>query len=236
VQAVVEDALSSVADERIEATCAGRTDAGVHALAQVVHFDTRAGRTERSWILGANSTLPQDVNALWARPVADSFHARYSAISRSYRYVILNRPVRSALYRHRAWWVHQPLTESDMQVAANALLGEHDFSAFRAAGCQAKTPVRDVSEIRVSRDGEWITIDVTANAFLQHMVRNMTGVLVAIGKGEADPRWAREVLEGRDRTKGGVAAPAHGLILINVEYPNDFNLPSMKSAGIVFPG
>jgi tRNA pseudouridine38-40 synthase len=225
VQSVVEEALSKVADEAIESTCAGRTDAGVHALGQVVHFDSSADRMNRGWMLGANSNLPDDVSARWAKRVDPAFHARYSATSRSYRYLILNRLARSALTRDRAWWVHQPLNERDMQQAARSLLGEHDFSAFRAAGCQASTPVREVSKIQVTRDGDWITVDITANAFLQHMVRNIAGVLVAIGQGEEGPTWASEVLEGRDRTKGGIAAPAHGLTLMSVAYPANFDLP-----------
>lgn len=203
----------------------------MHALAQVVHFDSSAERTARGWILGANSKLPDDVNARWAKRVDEDFHARYSAISRSYRYLILNRLVRSALYRHRAWWVHQPLNEKNMQPAADSLLGKHDFSAFRAAGCQASTPVREVSNIQVTREGDWITIDITANAFLQHMVRNITGTLVAIGQGEKDPGWASEVLESCDRTRGGVAAPAHGLTLVKVDYPQRFDLPVARQDG-----
>jgi tRNA pseudouridine38-40 synthase len=217
--------LSIVADEPIETTCAGRTDTGVHALGQVVHFDTSAERTARGWILGANSNLPDDVNARWAKQVDDEFDARFSATSRSYRYLILNRLVRSALDRHRAWWVYQPLNEKAMQQAANSLLGEHDFSAFRAAGCQASTAIREVRELKITRDGDWITIDITANAFLQHMVRNIAGVLVAIGQGDEDPGWIAEVLASRDRTRGGIAAPAHGLTLINVAYPEHFDLP-----------
>ncbi len=221
----MEDALSKVADEPIETTCAGRTDAGVHAIAQTVHFDARADRTDRGWLLGANANLPDDINVCWAKQVDDKFHARFSATSRSYRYSILNRHFRSAMHRHRAWWVHQPLNEIQMQQAADNLIGEHDFSAFRAAGCRASTPVRKISEIQVTRNDDGITIDVTANAFLQHMVRNIAGLLVAIGQGDQVPGWAKEVLDSRDRTKGGIAAPAHGLTLISVEYPEHFDLP-----------
>ena len=217
-----------MADEPIEATCAGRTDAGVHALAQVVHFDTRADRTNRGWLLGANTNLPDDVNVCWAKCVDEEFHARFSATSRSYRYSILNRLIRSAMYRNRSWWVHQPLNETDMQKAADSLLGEHDFSAFRSAGCRASTPVREISEMRITRNEDWITIDVTANAFLQHMVRNIAGLLVAIGQGDEDPAWAKAVLDSRDRTEGAMAAPAHGLTLIRVDYPEHFDLPTKK--------
>ncbi len=214
-----------MANEPIETICAGRTDTGVHAIAQVVHFDTSAERSERGWIFGANSNLPDDVSARWAKPVDQEFHARFSAMSRSYQYLILNRLVRSALNRHRAWWVTQTLDANKMQQAADHLLGEHDFSAFRAAGCQASTPVREIREFNVTRNEDWISIDVTANAFLQHMVRNIAGLLVKIGQGDEEPAWAREVLDSRDRAKGGMAAPAHGLTLTRVNYPERDDLP-----------
>ena len=225
VQACVEDAISEVADERVEVTCAGRTDSGVHASGQVAHFDTGAHRSERGWLLGANSRLPEDINLTWVKPVSDDFHARFSATARSYRYVILNRLVRSALLRRRAWWVHPPLDHARMHAAARALVGEHDFSSFRAAGCQASGPVREIRTISVERDGDRVILEVTANAFLQHMVRNITGTLVAIGCGEEQPGWIADVLEHRDRTRGGVAAPPHGLTLIRVEYPDEFAIP-----------
>lgn len=221
----MEDALSEVANEPIETICAGRTDTGVHAIAQVVHFDTSADRSERGWVLGANSNLPDDVSARWAKPVDQEFHARFSVTSRSYQYLILNRLVRSALNRDRAWWVTQTLDANKMQQAADHLLGEHDFSAFRAAGCQASTPVREIHEFNVTRNEDWISIDVTANAFLQHMVRNIAGLLVKIGQGDEQPAWAREVLDSRDRTKGGMTAPAHGLTLTRVDYPERDDLP-----------
>ncbi len=227
VQQCVEDALTEVANESVEVVCAGRTDTGVHASGQVAHFDTTAERSQRGWLLGANSNLPDDISVSWVRPVSDDFHARFSATSRSYRYLILNRLVRSALHRHRAWWVHQPLDAAAMHEAAQALIGEHDFSAFRAAGCQAATPNREVTSIAVHRDGDWLTLAVTANAFLQHMVRNITGTLVAIGMGEESIGWCRQVLEGRDRRQGGVAAPPHGLTLVRVTYPDNLlTIPS----------
>jgi tRNA pseudouridine38-40 synthase len=226
VQEVVEAALARVADHPLEVTCAGRTDTGVHACGQVIHFDTEAERGERGWVLGANSNLPPDVSVSWAREVSDSeFHARYTATSRSYRYVILNRFARSALSRNRAWWVHRALDETRMQLAGQALVGEHDFAAFRAAGCQAKSTSRNVLSLDVSRTGDWVLIDITANAFLQHMVRNITGVLTEIGSGDREPEWAREVLESKDRTQGGVAAPPQGLTLVSVAYPDSFGLP-----------
>lgn len=221
VQQRVEEALSFVADEPVEAVCAGRTDTGVHATGQVAHFDTSSTRSWRGWLLGANSHLPDDISVCWISPVSDDFHARYSALARRYRYRILNRLVRSALERHRAWWVHQPLDADAMHRAAQDLLGEHDFSAFRAAGCQASTPNREIKSIRVGRDGDWLTLDVTANAFLQHMVRNITGTLAAIGAGEQPIGWAKQVLLSRDRKQAGVAAPPQGLTLVHVDYPPD---------------
>ena len=214
-----------MANEPIETICAGRTDTGVHAIAQVVHFDTSAERSERGWVLGANSNLPDDVSARGAKPVDQECHARFSAMSRSYQYLILNRLVRSALNRDRAWWVTQTLDANKMQQAADHLLGEHDFSAFRAARCQASTPVREIREFNVTRNEDWISIDVTANAFLQHMVRNIAGLLVKIGQGDEEPAWAREVLDSRDRAKGGMTAPAHGLTLTRVDYPERDDLP-----------
>ena len=209
--------------------CAGRTDTGVHASGQVVHFETDSERTDRGWLLGANSNMPDDVNVTWAKPAVDDFHARFSATSRSYRYRILNRLERSALHRHRAWWVYQPLDAERMHAAAQHLLGRHDFSAFRAAGCQASSPVRDIRQISVSRSGDWLTLEVTANAFLQHMVRNITGMLAAIGLGEQDVAWASEVLASCDRTAGGIAAPPHGLTLVTVGYPPRFEIPAPVS-------
>lgn len=227
VQERIEKALSGVANEAIEVTCAGRTDSGVHATGQVAHFDSCSDRSDRGWLLGANSSLPDDIAVTWARRVDSEFHARFSATSRSYRYVILNRPVRSALDRNRAWWVYQPLDLSLMNEAAQALEGKHDFSAFRAAGCQASTPNREIMSIAIERNGDWLTVELTANAFLQHMVRNITGTLVAVGLGEKPPKWLAEVLESKDRRSGGIAAPPHGLTLIRAEYPEEYELPVM---------
>ncbi len=229
VQGVLEHALSRVADQPIRVVCAGRTDSGVHALAQVVHFDTTAARSARSWVLGCNSHLDKDVSALWACEVDEGFHARFSAVSRSYRYMILNRTSRPALLNARASWICQPLDAVRMQEAAQQLVGEHDFSAYRAAGCQARSSVRIVRRLEVWRDGEFVHIDVTANAFLQHMVRNLAGVLIAIGDGRRAVGWAGEVLASRDRRTGGVTAPPHGLYLSEVEYPPHFQIPRLSS-------
>jgi tRNA pseudouridine38-40 synthase len=226
VQAHVEAALSAVADAAIDVCCAGRTDAGVHASGQVAHFDTQSDRSERGWLLGANSNLPDDIAVTWVKPVADEFHARYSATSRTYRYVILNQPVRSALSRHRAWWVHQPLDAVRMHEAAQDLLGSHNFSAFRAAGCQASTPVRELTSIAIVRQGDRVVLRVTANAFLQHMVRNITGTLVLIGSGDTRIGSLAAILASRDRTRAGPAAPPHGLMLVQVAYPDSLQMPS----------
>jgi tRNA pseudouridine38-40 synthase len=233
VQTILERALAKVADAEVEVVCAGRTDAGVHAEAQVVHFDSSATRSRRGWVLGVNSNLPPDVSAQWAEFVADDFDARYSAASRTYRYLILNRPTRSALYRDRAWWIHRPLDETRMRDAAVHLHGEHDFSAFRAAGCQALTPNREIHGLVVERHAEWLVVTVRANAFLQHMVRNIVGVLVAIGAGDEEPGWAGQVLESLDRTRGGVAAPAHGLTLIEVRYPESAGIRASDRSTLV---
>ena len=222
VQQRVEEALKLVADHAVEVTCAGRTDTGVHASGQVIHFDTPSTRDDRGWLLGANSNLPDDISVMWARHVDDNFHARFSATGRNYRYRILNRLERSALHRHRAWWVYQSLDAERMHEAAQHLLGEHDFSAFRAAGCRANTPRRNITRITVERTGDWITLEVSANAFLQHMVRNITGTLASVGEGEQSTEWIAEVLESRDRKRGGIAAPPHGLTFMSVDYPCEY--------------
>lgn len=225
VQERIEQALAEVANQNVEISCAGRTDTGVHASGQVAHFDTSSERSERGWLLGTNSCLPDDINLTWVRRVPRSFHARFSATARSYRYSILNRLQRSALYRHRAWWVYESLDASTMHEAAQTLLGEHDFSAFRAAGCQASTPTRKISTISLTRAGDWITLDLTANAFLQHMVRNIAGTLVSVGLGNEEVAWVGEVLASKDRKRAGIAAPPHGLTLTRVQYADEFALP-----------
>ncbi len=225
VQSLVEQALTGVAAQPVAVICAGRTDAGVHATGQVVHFDTAARRATSAWLLGANGVLPPDISLRWVMEVPEHFHARFSAQSRCYRYWILNRRARSALAAGRAWNVHRPLDETAMQAAATLLLGEHDFSAFRAAECQAHSPVRRVTEAAVSRQGDWLCVQLRANAFLQHMVRNVVGLLVAVGRGDRLPGHAQTLLLGRDRRLGEATAPAHGLYLWQVEYPSQFGLP-----------
>ncbi len=228
VQSTLESALSSVADHPIGVVCAGRTDAGVHALEQVVHFDAHVERAPHEWVLGANSNMASDVSVRWVHPVAEGFHARFTALRRSYRYVIQNRRERSALLRRRAAWERGPLDVASMESGAAHLLGEHDFSSFRAAGCQAKNAVRRVAHLDVQRRGELIFIDIAANAFLQHMVRNVAGVLVEIGKGKRPPDWAGELLEARDRTLGAATAPPQGLYLSRIDYPPEHGLPAVS--------
>lgn len=225
VQDAIEDALSYVADHRVRVTCAGRTDSGVHATGQVVHFDTTAVRRMRSWTLGANANLPDDVSVTWACQVGETFHARFDAVARQYRYVILNRLVRPALLRQRVSWEHNPLDVELMAEAAVCLIGEHDFSSFRAVACQARHPVRTVRSLTVRRSGDFVYLDILANGFLHHMVRIIAGTLTAVGRGERPPAWVREVLEARDRTSGGVTAPPDGLYLVGVKYSDALDLP-----------
>ncbi|MGQ9659913.1 MAG: tRNA pseudouridine(38-40) synthase TruA [Thermochromatium sp.] len=228
VQSTLEAAISRVADHTVTVHCAGRTDAGVHALEQVVHFETTATRSERSWVLGTNANLPPDIGVRWAHPVADGFHARFSAQARHYRYQILMRRTRSPLQRDRAVWVHEPLDLERMRAAAVALVGEHDFSSFRALACQAKSPIRRVFYLDLSERDGLITLAIGANGFLHHMVRNIAGVLMAIGRGEAPVTWTRELLEVRDRRLGGVTAPPQGLYFVRADYPPEFGLPQSE--------
>ena len=225
IQGTLNQALSAVANAPVSTLAAGRTDAGVHALGQVVHFDTPVARENHGWLLGANSHLPDDIAVLWVREVPAGFHARHSALSRSYSFLVLNRPVRPALERLRAWWVRLPLDAAAMQEAARHLVGEHDFSAFRAAGCQASTPVRRLLSLEVRRQGELVVIHCRASGFLYHMVRNIAGSLVRVGLGEAGPGWLGELLVGRNRKAAAPTAPAQGLYLAGVEYPAELGLP-----------
>ena len=226
VQASLETAISSIADTPLTIHCAGRTDTGVHACGQVIHFDSDVERSLDSWLLGTNSRLPSSIKVSWITPVSDDFHARFSATSRLYRYVILNRSVSSALLSKRVTWIYHSLNEQLMHQAAQLLLGEHDFSSFRGAGCQSKTAMRFMEAIQVSRQGDFIYIEVRANAFLQHMVRNIVGVLIDIGKGAAPVEWTQQLLDVKDRKQGGVTAKPHGLYLMHVTYPQEHQLPS----------
>jgi tRNA pseudouridine38-40 synthase len=230
VQGALEEALSFVADHPVQVTCAGRTDAGVHALCQVVHFDTLATRPSRGWMLGANSRLPSTVGVRWVIPVAEDFHARYGARARRYRYSILNRVARPALDARFVAWERQPLDTAAMHEAAQALIGENDFSAFRTIACQARTPFRNVRAIDVKRDGERVVVDIEANAFLHHMVRNIVGSLLPVGRGERAVAWLAELLAGRDRAAAGPTASASGLCFIAPVYPVAAGLPAEASA------
>lgn len=225
VQDVLEAALGKVAGIAVRTICAGRTDAGVHALAQVVHFDTEVKRPETAWVRGVNANLPATVAVRWAAAVEPEFHARFCAVSRTYRYLLLNRPVRPAILHGRVGWFHAPLDLDAMLVASASLVGEHDFSAFRAAECQARSPFKTIQNISIAREGDVICFQITANAFLHHMVRNLVGSLVFVGKGRHPPDWIAEVLAGRDRSRAAPTFDAAGLYLAGVEYEERWRLP-----------
>lgn len=224
IQQVLEQALSKIANHPVTVQCAGRTDTGVHALEQVVHFDTTTTRELKEWLLGGNSFLPADVRITWVQPAIGDFHARYSAIARFYRYVILNRPIKSALLRNQVTWHSAPLDAEKMHHAAQVLIGQHDFSSFRAQGCQSKSPCRLMYFIDVHRDDDKVIIDISANAFLHHMVRNIAGVLMAIGAGKQPVEWTQELLHVKSRQLGGVTAPPDGLYLGAVYYPEQYGI------------
>lgn len=233
VQECLQQAISRVAAHSVVVHCAGRTDAGVHALEQVIHFDTSSVRSDRSWVLGTNVNLPADVTVRWACPVSADFHARFSATARHYRYLILCRPTRSALQRDRAAWLHRHLALELMRRAAEDLVGEHDFSSFRALACQAKSPVRRVLYARLRRQGDLIELAIGANGFLHHMVRNIAGVLTTIGRGDTPVSWVRDLLAVCDRTEGGITAPPQGLYFVRPDYPSHFGLPQREFPGSV---
>lgn len=226
IQGCLEDALSKVAGGApVSIHCAGRTDASVHASGQVVHFDTAVERPLHAWIMGANMNLPKDISVTWAKVMPAHFHARFSAMARRYRYVIYNDPIRPAHMAEEVTWNHRPLEIARMREAARVLVGTHDFSAFRASQCQAKSPVKTVHHLEIIEHGRFIVLDIRANAFLHHMVRNIAGVLMSVAAGERPVEWVREVLERGERRSGGVTAHPYGLYLIEVEYPTEFELP-----------
>lgn len=229
VQETLEAALSEIAAVPIATVCAGRTDTGVHACGQVVHFDTEIKRSERAWVLGVNTVLSHAVRVLWAHEVPSTFSARRSATSRRYRYVIYNHPLRPSLLRQYVSWCYRKLDIEDMIAAAEFWLGEHDFSSFRAAQCQSRTRIRHIRSIQIVRIGDQVIVEIVANAFLHHMVRNMVGVLISIGTGRARPEWAKQVLEARDRRQAGITAPPTGLYLVEVQYPEHYGLPQMEA-------
>lgn len=225
VQDALERALAEIAGEKIATICAGRTDAGVHALSQVVHFDTAVERPGSAWVRGTNALLPASVAVTWAQTVADDFHARYSAHERCYRYVLLNHGLRPAINHGRVAWFHLPLDPERMRAAVKHLLGEHDFSAFRSAECQAKSPVRELRRLDIRKSGDYVVFELAANAFLHHMVRNIVGCLVYVGKGKHDPAWLGEVLASRDRKLAAPTLDAAGLYLAHVSYDAKWGLP-----------
>lgn len=232
VQTEVERALSKIADHPVEVVCAGRTDAGVHALGQVIHFETTAIRPPRGWVLGANGELPGDIALAWLVPVGDDFHARFSAVARTYQYLVLNRPVRSPLAQDRVCFWRTPLDAPRMHEALQVLVGTHDFSAFRASQCQSRVPIRRLERIAVERSGDLVRIEVRANAFLHHMVRNIVGSALAVGSGDRPPEWIADVLAGRDRRAAGMTAPAGGLYFASVDYPPAHGLPMRVPSGL----
>jgi tRNA pseudouridine38-40 synthase len=235
VQQCVEEALSKIADEPISIVCAGRTDAGVHASCQVVHFDTDKVRKDSAWTLGINRYLPAQIAVKWVTHVPDDFHARFSATARRYRYVIYNAPLRNSILCKGVTHIHPPLDQTLMHQGAQYLVGEHDFSAFRAVNCQANTPVRRMHFINVSRMGDYIVIDVKANAFLHHMVRNIAGSLIEVGKQEQSPEWIKYLLSSKDRTLAAATAKPFGLYLVHVTYLDQFTLPELPLGPLFFP-
>ena len=233
VQGCIEKAISKVANKEITIQCAGRTDTGVHALNQVIHFDTPVDRPVKAWLYGVNAQLPKDICIHWSAEVSDEFHARFSATSRSYRYVIYNHSVRPAVGRSCVTWHYRPLNSEKMHEAAQKLVGEQDFSSFRSSECQSNSPFRCIDSISVTRKGNYIIIDVKANAFLHHMVRNIAGVLMLIGNDRKDVEWVNHLLEVKSRTEGGETAPPYGLYLFDVGYPEGFSLPEKNTSHFI---
>ena len=225
VQGCLETAVSEIACHPTHVFCAGRTDTGVHATKQIIHFDSDTKRDTRNWMYGVLRYLPSDISIRWAYEVPDNFHARFSAIKRRYRFLIYNSPVRPSIYASGLTWHYSPLDSSKMSAACEHLKGEHDFTSYRASSCQAHSPVRTVYDLSVTQKNELIMIDITANAFLHHMVRNIAGVLLAIGDGRQDVDWSKDVLEAKNRSLGGITAPPYGLYLVDVQYPEEFDLP-----------
>lgn len=225
VQDALERALSEIAGTRTSTVAAGRTDAGAHATVQVAHFDTDAVRPDAAWVRGANAHLPETIAVRWALPIGPEFHARFAATGRHYTYLLLDRPVRPALLNGRVGWYHRPLAVEAMRAAAATLLGNHDFSAFRAAECQARSPVKTLDRLDIAREEDVIRFDLHADAYLQHMVRNIVGALVFIGSARQSPEWMRGLLQSRDRSRGAPTFAACGLYLTGIDYPSRWNLP-----------
>ena len=228
IQGLLEKGLKKVADQQIKSFCSGRTDSGVHALMQVIHFETSSSRREDEWVRGVNSYLPQDIRVLWSKEVGDNFHARFSAFDRSYRYIIRNNHVPSALWSKRSLYVPQELDHQAMKRATKYLVGEHDFSSFRGSGCQSKTAIRNMKKIEIKKKKDLIFIDLNANAFLLHMVRVIVGTLIMVGKGEIKPLDVKKILDLKDRKVAGKTVDPSGLYFIGPRYPKNFNIPKLK--------
>ncbi len=235
VQAKLEQALSTVANHPVEVACAGRTDAGVHGTGQVVHFDTDAIRKPVAWTMGVNANLPLDIAVRWAKPVTDDFHARFSATARRYRYIIFNSPLRPGILNNGVSHYHGDLDVEKMHLAGQCLLGENDFTSFRAVQCQSRSPWRNVMHLNVSRHGQYVVVDIKANAFVHHMVRNIVGSLIVVGRGEQPVEWIKWLLEAKDRTLAGATAKAEGLYLVDVDYPLQFELPQVPIGPLFLP-
>lgn len=236
IQDVVENALSTIAKEDIRVVTAGRTDAGVHAFYQVIHFDTLVHRPMNAWVRGVNAFLPDDISILWAREISDNFHARYSAIERRYLYLLLNQPTRPGLHHSKVGWFHQPLELEKMQAAGKFLIGEHDFSSFRAAECQANSPVRTITHLHITRQGNLVIFDLRANAFLHHMVRNIIGCLVYIGKGKYSADWIEDLLKHKNRAFAAPTFSASGLYLAGVRYDPSWVIPEFPELPVISSG
>ncbi len=232
VQGAVEEALSIIANEKISVRCAGRTDAGVHGMGQVIHFETHAERPTRSWILGTNANMPPDVSIYWVGEVDADFDARFRAVSRSYRYVILNAPSRSALWAGRCMYEPRPLDVARMQAAASHIVGRHDFSSFRGRDCQAKSPVKCVNRLELLRDGDWVVMEIEAGGFLHNMVRNIVGTLAEVGRGVREPEWVADVIAQRDRRLAGPTVTPRGLYFLGAQYEPHFGLPPFRRLSI----
>lgn len=226
IQQEVEQALSKIADESITVVNAGRTDSGVHGIGQVIHFDTNRARTQNEWLRGVNTYLPNDISLVWTHPVESSFHARFAAKQRRYRYVILNRPISPSYLHGLVTWHVARLDLFLMQRAAKDLIGRHDFSAYRAASCQSKNPLKEIYQLTLQQSGQWIWVDITADGFLHHMVRNIVGVLMRIGERLESVHWAQQILDSRERKQGGITAPPDGLYFASVDYDDKFGLPN----------
>ncbi len=235
VQEKLEKALSIVANHPVEVQCAGRTDAGVHGTGQVVHFETTSERKMVAWTMGANANLPKDIAVRWSTKVDESFHARFSATARRYRYIIFNSPLRPGILSSGVSHYHGELDEKKMHQAGQYLLGENDFTSFRAVHCQSRSPWRNIMHLNVTRHGQYVVIDIKANAFVHHMVRNITGSLISVGKGEQEPEWIKWLLEAKDRKLAGATAKAEGLYLVDVDYPETFGLPRAPIGPLFFP-